>query len=77
MKLSAAFIAVIAASPALILAIELPVGAHDARPSQPRPNVCNDKCDVSFLKHYDVCKNSLDCVATARKQTCKADYSVC
>lgn len=78
MKLTTAIIALIVAAPAaLIAASDLPDGAHDARPSQPRPNVCEDKCDPAFLKLYEQCKDDPDCVAKSRKATCEADYSVC
>lgn len=76
MKFTTSLIALVATT---TFATDLPAGAHDARPTQPRPNVCDDKCDVSFLKHYEGCKgkDNPNCVAEARRQTCKADYSVC
>jgi hypothetical protein len=74
MKLTSALLALIAAAP--ILADHLPEGAHDPRPAQPRPNVCDDKCDVAFLRFYEQVKDQPDGVARARKMTCKADYSV-
>ena len=60
-------------------ATNLPQGAHDARPAQPRPNICDDKCDVAFAKLMAQCGGAgvKGCVEKARRQTCLRDYSVC
>lgn len=68
--------AIVALSAALTYADDLPSGAHDDRPQQARPNVCDDKCDVAFMKWYEQYKDQTDGVQLAREKTCKNDYTV-
>ncbi|KIW01264.1 uncharacterized protein PV09_07303 [Verruconis gallopava] len=77
MKLTSAAVGlVIATSFGVAFAENVPNGAHDPRTPQPRPNVCDDKCDVEFMRQYDKCKDSdPDCVAKSRLLTCQGDFA--
>ena len=77
MKATSALPALLATLPILIACADVvPIGAHDPRNPQLRPNVCDDKCDVAFMKLYEQCKDTPECVEKSRKATCMADYSV-